>query len=97
MPKPLQLIVPFPSPEDTEVGYAQMRLHLIDRFEHSFIVALAEKHGGNSSAAAREAKMDRANFLRLCRRQNIKMATYRPDDFDLLVRQQAFKKKMSRE
>ena len=48
-----------------------------DSFEREYLIASLAKHHGNVSAAARDAKLDRSNFLRLLRRHGLKAQPYR--------------------
>ena len=59
------------------VGYTELKRKWSEAFEKEFLVASLSKHGGNVSAAAREAKLDRSNFLRLLRRHGLKAQEYR--------------------
>jgi transcriptional regulator with GAF, ATPase, and Fis domain len=65
------------SPEVAQVGYTELKRKWSEAFEREFLVASLAKHGGNVSAAAREAKLDRSNFLRLLRRHGLKAQEYR--------------------
>ena len=49
-------------------------------FERSFIEGLLQRSHGNVSAAAREAKINRSNLLRLMRRHGLKSHEYRRGD-----------------
>jgi transcriptional regulator with GAF, ATPase, and Fis domain len=59
------------------IGYTELKRKWSEAFEKEFLVASLSKHGGNVSAAAREAKLDRSNFLRLLRRHGLKAQEYR--------------------
>jgi transcriptional regulator with GAF, ATPase, and Fis domain len=48
-----------------------------DSFEREYLMSVLNRHGGNVSAAAREAKLDRSNFLRLLRRQQLRATEFR--------------------
>ena len=61
------------SPEN----YTRMKKKLAQSFETDFLRKLLEKHHGNVTYAAREAKIDRSNFLRLLRRHGIQAKGYR--------------------
>jgi DNA-binding NtrC family response regulator len=62
----------------TESGsYMEMKKKWVEAFEKEYLVNTLVRHGGNVSAAAREAKLDRSNFLRLLRRHAIKAVDYR--------------------
>lgn len=71
------------SPSALEEGYTELKKHFSDVFEKEFLVASLKRHTGNVSQAAREAKLDRSNYLRLLRRHNIKSESFRrPGDID---------------
>jgi len=48
-----------------------------DSFEREYLETALGRHGGNVSAAAREAKLDRSNFLRLLRRHQLRAEGFR--------------------
>ena len=48
-----------------------------DTFEREYLTGLLERHNGNVTAAAKDAGVDRSNFLRLLRRHQIEAANYR--------------------
>lgn len=58
-------------------GYMGVKKKWTDQFEKEYLAATLKRHHGNVSAAAREAKLDRSNFLRLMRRHGLKSAPYR--------------------
>jgi DNA-binding NtrC family response regulator len=60
-----------------EGGYMAMKKQWCDTFEREYLLASLKRHQGNVSAAAREAKLDRSNFLRLLRRHQIKAQAHR--------------------
>ena len=62
---------------ETEPGYAELKKRWVDSFEREFLTAALNRSGGNVSAAARSAKLDRSNFLRLLRRHGLKSQEYR--------------------
>lgn len=69
---------PYQSPEVSGVdGYMDLKKKWCDSFEREYLVASLQRHGGNVSAAAREARLDRSNFLRLLRRQGLRAQEYR--------------------
>src|SRR6185295_15807448 len=59
------------------IGYTELKRKWSEAFEKEFLIASLSKHGGNVSAAARESKLDRSNFLRLLRRHGLKAQEYR--------------------
>ena len=59
-------------------GYAELKKRWSETFEREYLIAALTRHHGNVSAAAREAKIDRSNFLRLLRRHQLKAEAYRP-------------------
>jgi DNA-binding NtrC family response regulator len=62
----------------TETGsYMEMKKQWVDAFEKEYLVNTLTRHDGNVSAAAREAKLDRSNFLRLLRRHAVKAQDFR--------------------
>ena len=63
-----------------EVGYTELKKKWCDSFEKDYLMKILNKTGGNVSAAAREAKLDRSNFLRLLRRHGIKAQEFRKED-----------------
>lgn len=58
-------------------SYTQLKKKWCDSFEREYLVSVLNRNGGNVSAAAREAKLDRSNFLRLLRRHSVKAQEYR--------------------
>jgi len=58
-------------------GYMELKKQWSDEFEKEYLIASLQRHGGNVSASAREAKVDRSNFLRLLRRHGLKAQAYR--------------------
>ncbi len=66
------------APVDAGVGsYTDLKKKWCDSFEREYLTSVLNRHGGNVSAAAREAKLDRSNFLRLLRRHQLKAQEYR--------------------
>jgi len=65
------------TPDLGEDGYMGLKKKWADSFEREYLIASLAKHHGNVSAAAREAKLDRSNFLRLLRRHGLKAQPYR--------------------
>lgn len=60
-----------------EEGYMSLKKQWSSSFEREYLVGLLTKHNGNVSAAARDARLDRSNFLRLLRRHSVKAQDYR--------------------
>jgi transcriptional regulator with GAF, ATPase, and Fis domain len=58
-------------------GYMDLKKKWGDAFEREYLIGALARHAGNVSAAAREAKIDRSNFLRLLRRHGLKAQDYR--------------------
>lgn len=58
-------------------GFTALKKRFSDEFERQFILRSLDRHGGNVSAASKEALVDRSNFLRLMRRHTIRSAQYR--------------------
>jgi DNA-binding NtrC family response regulator len=61
------------------LSFTDMKRKWSDSFEAEYLVGTLTRHNGNVSAAAREAKLDRSNFLRLLRRHSLKAESYRKD------------------
>ena len=60
---------PDPVPSRESATFAGMGLReATDRFQREWIAAAIRRHDGSMAAAAREAGMDRSNFMRLARR-----------------------------
>ena len=69
---------PFQTPEANGVdGYMKLKKKWAESFEREFLVSMLQQNGGNVSAAARSAQLDRSNFLRLLRRHGLKATEYR--------------------
>ena len=58
-------------------SFTELKKKWSDSFEREYLTAVLNRHGGNVSAAAREAKLDRSNFLRLLRRHQLSAQEYR--------------------
>lgn len=78
-PGKLELVSsPFQSPgESGAFGYMELKKRWSDSFEKEYLQAALSRNGGNVSAAAREAKLDRSNFLRLLRRHRLLAQEFR--------------------
>lgn len=59
------------------VAFAELKKQWVDSFEKEFAQNLLSKHEGNVTSAAKEAQLDRSNFLRILRRHGIKAQDYR--------------------
>ncbi len=66
-PSPARLDIP-----DLSIPFSEARKRLLDNFERSYVLALLERHGGNVSAAAASAQVDRVHLHRLIRRHRLK-------------------------
>lgn len=62
---------------ENPLSYTELKKKWSDSFEVDYLASLLNRHQGNVSAAAREAKLDRSNFLRLLRRHRIKGESFR--------------------
>lgn len=81
--------LPLPTGPDTEAiladtgsvrSYMDLKKQWVDAFEKEYLTQILKKYDGNVSAAAREAALDRSNFLRLLRRHSIKASAFRGED-----------------
>ena len=64
--------------EDT-LNYTEIKKRWSDSFEKDYLIKLLNKFHGNVSAAARESKLDRSNFLRLLRRHGIRSQVFKQE------------------
>jgi DNA-binding NtrC family response regulator len=55
---------------DLDLPYKAAKRQVLDQFEADYIGALLERHGGNISAAARAAGIDRRSIQRILKRMN---------------------------
>jgi DNA-binding NtrC family response regulator len=80
----LELVTnPYSAPTDSSVGtYTELKKRWCDAFEREYLISSLQRHGGNVSSAAREAQIDRSNFLRLMRRHGLVSKQYRAGDTD---------------
>jgi len=60
-----------------DTTYTELKKKWCDSFEREFLLNSLERTHGNVSAAARMAKLDRSNFLRLLRRHGIVAESFR--------------------
>lgn len=58
-------------------SFIKLKKKWIDTFEKEYIISVIGRNKGNVSLAAREANMDRSNFLRLLRRHQMKASDFR--------------------
>ena len=58
-------------------GYMELKKKWCENFEREYLVSTLNRHDGNVSAAAREARIDRSNLLRLLRRHGLRAEQYR--------------------
>jgi len=58
-------------------GYQDIKKRWSASFDKEFLISTLVRNAGNVSAAAREAKIDRSNFLRLLRKYGIRSQDYR--------------------
>ncbi len=58
--------------------YTEMKKKWSDSFEKEYLMSTLERNHGNVSAAARDSKLDRSNFLRLLRRHGVNANQFRP-------------------
>jgi DNA-binding NtrC family response regulator len=70
------------SPSDVGVdggigSYTELKKKWCDAFERDYLITTLNRHHGNVSAAARDAHLDRSNFLRLLRRHGLRAEMYR--------------------
>ncbi len=63
---------PAPRLPGPELSYKDARASVLKDFEAGYLKALLEKAGGNVSAAARTAKMDRSHLIELLQRHGLK-------------------------
>ena len=62
---------------EEKMNYTRLKKQWTDQFEQDYIQKLLHKNQGNVTAAAKEAGLDRSNFLRLLRRHSIQAQSYR--------------------
>lgn len=68
--------------QDPIESYTKLKKRWSFSFEREYLVAILNRHDGNVSAAAREANIDRSNFLRLLRRHRMTAQEFRKDRLD---------------
>jgi DNA-binding NtrC family response regulator len=79
---PVFKVKPVQSPGEASAAgdfesFMRIKKKWVDAFEREYLMAVVERNAGNISCAAREAKMDRSNFLRLMRRHNMNPRDFR--------------------
>ena len=57
---------------DSEKSYREIRSDFESEFERRYVAWLLDRHSGNISAAAREAKMDRKHLYDLARKRGLR-------------------------
>jgi DNA-binding NtrC family response regulator len=62
---------------DDPHGFIELKRRWCDSFEREYLTSILVKTSGNVSAAARDAKLDRSNLLRLLRRHGLRAQDYR--------------------
>jgi DNA-binding NtrC family response regulator len=74
-----QALEPIDSWTDVEntSSYTVLKKKWSEAFEKEYLTGVLSKHHGNVTAAAKEAAVDRSNFLRLLRRHHIDASVYR--------------------
>jgi len=75
--RPALEVVRSPGDGGPDQSYMKLKKVWLDSFEREYLVGALNRHGGNVSAAAREARLDRSNFLRLLRRHGLRAQEYR--------------------
>ena len=71
---------PFVSSFTTADGpdsYMNLKKRWTEAFEREYLQTTLDRHSGNVSAAAREARLDRSNFLRLLRKYGLRAVEFR--------------------
>lgn len=79
IPQKMELVAsPFAAPTASAAeSYTELKKKWSESFEREYLANALQRHGGNVSAAAREAKLDRSNFLRLLRKYSLTAQQYR--------------------
>ncbi len=57
--------------DDNLIPFREAKESIVDSFEHQYLGRLLEKNGGNISAAAREAEVDRRHLYRLLKKHDL--------------------------
>lgn len=66
-----------PTGETVVETYTTQKKRWVDAFEREYLESTLRRHHGNVTSAAKEASIDRSNFLRLLRRHGLKSRVYR--------------------
>ena len=66
-----------PTGETVVETYTMQKKRWVDAFEKEYLESTLARHHGNVTSAAKEAAIDRSNFLRLLRRHGLKSRVYR--------------------
>lgn len=82
VPAPAAVAVDALTTGATGENYTALKKKVSRNIETEMLCKLLEKHHGNVTYAAREAKIDRSNFLRLLRRYGIQAKAYRKSKVD---------------
>lgn len=69
--------------QDPIESYTSLKKRWSLSFEREYLAAMLARHGGNVSAAAREAHLDRSNFLRLLRRHRMTAQEFRGEGHEV--------------
>jgi DNA-binding NtrC family response regulator len=56
---------------DVDTPFKVAKRQIVDQFESEYVRALLDRHGGNISAAARAAGLDRMSIYRIAERQGL--------------------------
>ena len=66
--------------EQSVSGYFQLRTQRLAAFEKEYFIMLLEKHGGDVSAATKEAQLPRGTLYRLMKKHNLRAQDFRRGD-----------------
>jgi two-component system response regulator GlrR len=66
---------PLPAPRGARASFHDAKSRLIADFERQYLTEVLEEHGGNITAAAHSAKVDRVHFLRLLDKYGLRKKT----------------------
>lgn len=65
------------SERESGVGFTQLKKRWSSTFEREYFIELLTRHEGNISSAAREAMLDRSNFMKLLKKSGISVDSFR--------------------
>ena len=65
-----------PGGTETEKSFTEMKQDIVERFEQEYLDKLLRESGGNISQAARNAQIDKKNFIDKMRRYGIDRKDY---------------------